>query len=76
MGKKRISKKIGFLMHEEGLSANQAAGKAYGMARHGSMGGAAKRAAGRRPAKHKMPWSTHEMHEGPCGLIGARPEKY
>lgn len=46
-GAKRISEKIAFLVSEEGLTQEQAAGKAFGMARHGSLGQAAKRAAGK-----------------------------
>lgn len=50
-GKKRISRKIAHLVRSEGKTPSQAAGQAFGMARQGSLGTAAKRAAGRRRKK-------------------------
>lgn len=46
-GQKRISEKIAFLAKKEGLSQEAAVGKAFGMARGGYLGEAAKRAARR-----------------------------
>ena len=47
-GKKRIGRKIAHLIKKEGKTSAQAAGQAFGMARQGSLGSAAKKAAGRR----------------------------
>jgi hypothetical protein len=46
-----IAAKIAKLMHEEGKTAPQAAGQAYGMARQGSLGPAAKRKAGSKKGR-------------------------
>lgn len=58
IGKDRIGRKIGKL-RREGKSAAQAAGQAFGMARDGSLGGAAKIAArrgkrGTKPPKQRL----------------------
>ena len=47
-GKKKISRKIAHLVKKEGKTPKQAAGQAFGMARQGTLGSAAKKAAGRR----------------------------
>lgn len=47
-GRKKIGRKIAKL-RREGKTAEQAAGQAFGMARSGDLGSAAKRAAGRPP---------------------------
>lgn len=52
-GQKRISRKIRHLVKTEGKTPEQAAGQAYGQARAGDLGPAAKRAAGRRPRKKR-----------------------
>lgn len=50
-GRKRIGRKIAHLIEEEGKTRTQAAGQAFGMARAGDLGAAAKRAAGKRRRK-------------------------
>ena len=49
-GGEKISRKIGKLVREEGKTRSQAAGQAFGQARQGDLGPAAKRAAGRKPS--------------------------
>ena len=49
--KGRISRKIGHLVKKEGKTPKQAAGQAFGMARSGDLGPAAKRKAGRKRSK-------------------------
>lgn len=48
-GREVIARKIGKLIREEGKTPSQAAGQAFGMARGGDLGSAAKKAAGRKP---------------------------
>jgi hypothetical protein len=52
-GEDQIQAKIGMLIAKEGLTPKQAAGKAYGMSRGGDLGPAAKRAAGKEPARRR-----------------------
>jgi hypothetical protein len=50
-GDEAIRRKIAHLVESEGKTPKQAAGQAFGMARQGSLGAPARRAAGRRPRK-------------------------
>ncbi len=50
-GREVIGRKIGKLIREEGKTPSQAAGQAFGQARGGDLGSAARREAGRRPPR-------------------------
>lgn len=50
-GDEAVRRKIAHLIESEGKTPSQAAGQAFGMARHGDLGPAAKRVAGRPPRK-------------------------
>lgn len=78
-GRQQIDAKIHFLVHEEGLSAKAAVGKALGMADSGDLGREAKAAAAtsRRKRVKRMHWSAHTMDlYGRSDLIGEAPARY
>lgn len=70
-GHAKISRKISHLIRKEGKSQNQAVGQAFGMARSGSLGRSAKKAAGKEFAN---PNAQHLWPES--GLHGGNPRKY